>query len=510
MIGQKFMMPAIRSSVWVWLAPILVAGVAQAQLLTLSSTLESDTFCDSASSNVNYETGTTGITNSPYFLYARNYSTVSRFGVVRWRLPVQPPNSRVFGVRLAIYSWTPSTSTGPIGFAKLTDNPDLSTLTWTSAISSGYIAGRNTSSPYNVILGAKAVTATGTLTGVASGNPAWLTFNSTGSVPGTLCQFVADALSTMASNTLTLLTLPADLTGGLTDWRGGSIESAAPATLDICFARLPAVPVTNDLLVALDGHTVSTSFPGRVSCWLDAASQGGWQDFFQSAAGNQPNLLWTNMPNGRVHPVLDFNPSSPHYLQLDASPIMDTNTWTWFIVFRPDTAGGATRVPLRSGYTYTYETTTTGASSLWGTFLSATTTGPFTPHARRSDGTMASLLFQPEISNQWFVNVGVWNGTTEERNGNKPTSVMGQLWDQNGVSYPVSSSQSTNNAGASPTGHTRTRIGWGPDGVGPFDGQMAEILIYRTALSSEEITAVVEYLEWKYLRSRRGTVIYLR
>jgi hypothetical protein len=123
---------------------------------------------------------------------------------------------------------------------------------------------------------------------------------------------------------------------------------------------------------------------------------------------------------------------------------------------------------------------------------------------------MASLLFQPEISNQWFVNVGVWNGTTEERNGNKPTSVMGQLWDQNGVSYPVSSSQSTNNAGASPTGHTRTRIGWGPDGVGPFDGQMAEILIYRTALSSEEITAVVEYLEWKYLRSRRGTVIYLR
>lgn len=480
-------------------ATVFLAGIAAAETVTLKATLVSDTYCQSSSPNSKYESVVTSITGQPYFYCARDHSSLSRFGAYQWRLPVCPTNMRVSEVRLNIYSQAGTGGGGTIGFAALTDNPNLTLATWNTCVADGYITGRSEET-YLVLLGTNAVSLAETLTGATS-VWTWKTARSFHSgQTNTIAKQVSDTLSNVSSNMLTVLTLP--LSGnGLTEWRGGSLEAGSNTVMEIDF--VPAdialtVPVTNNLLVSLQSSSAMKDDDDGVAIWPDAASLGGWQDFSQIVADDRPVITSTNMPNGKTLPVLDFTQANLNHLELGVTPALETNTLTWFVVFKPDMAGiGNTRTLLSSAYT--------DLDYLWGTLISGTT-GAFTSFSRTSSGTMMSAAFQPDVSNQWFVMSGTWNGRAESLNGNAAQSLTGRLLAQDRTAYADVTVSGVN---ALPAGHRMTRIGrlsGGTDTVRLFDGQMAELLIYDTALSAADTEAVMEYLDRKYLK-RLGTML---
>jgi hypothetical protein len=497
---RKKQMAAALSAVSMFLAGSLTA----AETVTLQATLESDTFFASNAANSKFEAIQTFF-SSNYFYLARDHYNVTRFAALQWRLPVCPSNMRVSEVRLNIYSQAGTGGAGTLGFAALTDNPDLKVATWNTCVNNGYITGRNATT-YVVQLGANAVWLAETLTNATSvwrWNTLRSSLTSSSGPTNNLAEQVSDTLSPSSSNTLTLLTLP--LSGnGLTEWHGGSLEAGSNTVMEIDFVPADialSVPVTNNLLVALQGSSSMTTAGGGVAIWPDSAPLGGWQDFSQTVTDNQPVLVTADLPNGHAFPVLDFTQSNLNHLELGVTPSLETNTLTWFVVFKPDMAGvGNTRTLLSSAYT--------DVDYLWGTLISGTT-GAFTSFSRTSGGTMMSAAFQPAVSNQWFAMSGIWNGTAEALNGNGVQSLIGRLLAQDRTPYANATVTGVN---ALPSGHRMTRIGrlsGGEDTSRLFDGQMAELLIYNTALSAADADAVMEYLDRKYF-TVRGTLIKVR
>lgn len=484
-------------------AMISLAGhLTAAETVTLQATLKSDTYFASNNPDSKYASSTTSITSQPYFYCARDYSSVTRFAAFQWRLPVCPPNMRVSEVRLNIYSQAGTGGAGTLGFAALNDNPNLTVASWNTCVSNGYISGRNATT-YVVQLGANAVWLAETLTNATSvwrWNTVRSSLTSSSGLTNTLAEQVSDTLSPSSSNTLTLLTLP--LSGnGLTEWHGGSLEAGSNTVMEIDFVPTDialSVPVTNNLLVALQGSSSMTTAAGGVAIWPDGAPLGGWQDFSQTVTSNQPVLVTTALPNGHAFPVLDFTQSNLNHLELGVTPSLETNTLTWFVVFKPDMAGvGNTRTLLSSAYK--------DADYLWGTLISGTT-GAFASFSRTSDGTMISAAFQPAVSNQWFAMSGTWNGTAGALNGNGVQSLIGRLLAQDRTPYANATVTGVN---ALPAGHRMMRIGrlsGGEDTSRLFDGQIAELLMYNTALSAADADAVMEYLDRKYFKVL-GTLI---
>jgi hypothetical protein len=362
-----------------------------------------------------------------------------------------------------------------------------------------------------VQLGANAVWLAETLTNATSvwrWNTLRSSLTSTSGLTNNLAEHVSDTLSHSSSNTLTLLTLP--LSGnGLTEWHGGSLEAGSNTVMEIDF--VPAdialtVPVTNNLLVSLQSSSAMKDDYDGVAIWPDAASRGGWQDFSQIVANDRPVLTSMKMPNGKTLPVLDFTQANLNHLELGVTPALETNTLTWFAVFKPDMAGvGNTRTLLCSAYTYGAGSSDSSLNYLWGTWISGTT-GDFQSFARSDAGSLKAANFQPTVSNQWFVMSGIWNGRTEALNGHAAQSVTGRLLAQDRTAY---ADMTVSGVNALPAGHKMTRVGRLSsiaDTSRLFDGQMAEILIYDTALSAADTEAVTEYLDRKYLK-RLGTLL---
>ena len=489
---------------------LYVAGYVHAETVTLQATLLSDTYCQSSSPNTKYESSVTSLTGTPYFYCARDHASLSRFGVFQWRLPLCPANMRVSEVRLNIYSQAGTGGGGTLGFAALNNNPNLTLATWNTCVTDGYITGRSEET-YRVLLGTNAVSLADTLTNATS-VWRWNTLRSsltvTSGMTSNLAERVSDTLSHSSSNTLTVLTLP--LSGnGLTEWRGGSFEAGSNTVMEIDF--VPAdialtVPVTNNLLVALQSSSAMQDDNDGVAIWPDAAALGGWQDFSQIAANVRPVIISTDMPNGKTLPVLDFTQANLNHLELGVTPTFETNTLTWFMVFKPDMAGvGNTCALLCSAYAYGAGTSESSLNYLWGAWISGTT-GDFQPFARSDAGSLKAANFQPTVSNQWFVLSGTWIGSAEALNGHAAQSLTGRLLAQDRTAY---ANLTVSGVNALPTGHKMTRIGRLSniaDTSRLFDGQMAEILIYDTALSAADTEAVMEYLDRKYLK-RLGTLL---
>lgn len=265
-------------------------------------------------------------------------------------------------------------------------------------------------------------------------------------------------------------------------------------------------PVTNGLLVAVQGRSAITSSTARVGVWVDEAPLGGYQDFLQPTEANRPTGTNVLMPKGRPASVLNFAMGGTNYLELGATPAMDTNTWTWFAVFKPNPASaGMTRVALRSAYT---SGAGASSSSIWGSYLHQTQ--GFLAQTRQSGGTAVIASFVPAVSNQWFILSAAWNGTGSDLNGNPATTLLGRLQDELRTVYGESTA---NNATATPLGHVRTRIGANSDissSPYPFDGMIAEILIYSTLLSPSDISAVETHLIRKYLAQQCGSGFTIR
>nr|MDA3925784.1 hypothetical protein [Kiritimatiellia bacterium] len=443
-----------------------------------------------------------------YFYAARDHESVSRFGLFRLRLPICPANMRVVRVRFNIYAWTGTDGPGTMGFAALKDNPDLTQITWNSAVSDDYIAGRSNVN-YVVLLETNSVELAETLSDTPI-EETWETAESNIVLTNGLAKTVSDALSGTTSNILTLMTFP--LSGyGETYWRAGSLEVGSNATVEVDFVTNDSalsVPVTNNLLVALQGSSSLTNSDGSVSVWADNASLGGWQDFSQSVSDDQPWLLTTNMPNGQPFTILDFAESEAPYLELGETSALVTNTLTWFTVFRPEKAGGGT---TRSILCTAGAVETAGGPSVqdyqWGSFMNGGDAAARL-FVRNSEAAMKTADFLPDNTNQWFVMCGNWNGTTGAMNGNAAGTLTGRLLAEDRTAFNNIVITDTD---ADVVSHIMTRIGRLAniyDNTRVFDGQIAEILIYNTALSSPDTEAVMEYLDLKYFK-QQGTLILI-
>jgi hypothetical protein len=265
-------------------------------------------------------------------------------------------------------------------------------------------------------------------------------------------------------------------------------------------------PVTGNLLIALDGSDVTTNVSGNVTSWNDQSGLGGAEDF---TTGDAPTLTAEVMPIGATHNVVDFN-GSADFLELGADSDMDLNTISWFIVTRSDIMPpSAPEVFLRSAYS-SGAANAAGNNTLWGNFT--LTAGKFVSHVRRANNSF-NVDGPVAAGGQWVLLGGVWNGTGSTLNGNGAEEILIRAFDDGGANtYSVTDTGHD----ATPSGHIRTRIGKDSDGTGRhYDGSIAEILVYNTALSAADRTLVENHLINKYFVAAVssgvvGSVVILR
>jgi hypothetical protein len=264
------------------------------------------------------------------------------------------------------------------------------------------------------------------------------------------------------------------------------------------------VPVTENLLAALQSVSSITSSTGRVAVWVDEAPGGGYQDFVQIVAAYRPSRTQIAMPNSRPLAALDFNSAAQQYLELQTNAAMNTNTLTWFVVFKPDVTN-AIQVVTRTAYTS--GAGPSGSPSLWGTYAQINTA--INTYSRQVGGTMGSGVLTPADATGWLIASGAWNGTNVAVNGVAAKTMTARLRDPAGTVYAPASATGLD---ANPAGHLRTRVGLSSTVASPypFVGKIAEVLIYTTALSASDVAAVEQYLASKYFIPAKGTLMLVR
>ena len=250
-------------------------------------------------------------------------------------------------------------------------------------------------------------------------------------------------------------------------------------------------PITNGLLVALDGSDV-TSSGGTVSSWNDQSAFGGQEDFINGTVNKQPALLADYMmPNGKSYNVLDFNISSIDTLTLSADSNFETNTFTTIAVVRGNAMGDGV-----SGYFFMcgYHDISLG---MWG-IGDRSTANTWIAYSRNQIGDMKALNISvgAAATNRWHIITVTWDGVSG--------AVEGRSIDEAGELHRGSVTGAT----ASPTNHQYSRIGattYSSSGNYAFDGQIAEVLVYNKVISSDDIKSVERYLKRKYFINESKT-----
>ena len=157
-------------------------------------------------------------------------------------------------------------------------------------------------------------------------------------------------------------------------------------------------PVTSGLIVAFDGSDVTTTGT-TVDSWNDQAAGGGTNNASQSGT-RRPTLVTAGL-NG--HNTIRFDGAND-FLEIGADSDFDTDTFTWFIVFRID-ALPVSNVDILLTNSYT---DIGGAASFnsernaWLSFVTSSGTGLLASAARDPDG-FSSNSTHPSVASQFFV-----------------------------------------------------------------------------------------------------------
>src|SRR5262245_16672761 len=217
---------------------------------------------------------------------------------------------------------------------------------------------------------------------------------------------------------------------------------------------VPDLPVLTDLWSwwdASDTSTITDAGAGAVSVWGDKS--GNARDLSQGTGGNRPTT-GTRTINGLN--VIDFSGTN-QWMSLSGGP---TQGWTMFVVALDDDGSGS---PGR------YLIGHTGAGN---------------------------FAFGTQPTNQWFMYAGtIQNGAATLTTA---THVLTTVW--NGgtsvlridTAVDISASPGAGNPNGFEVG------GWASSGGTEWNGPIAEIIVYDTELSSDEITAVEQYLITKW------------
>jgi len=250
-------------------------------------------------------------------------------------------------------------------------------------------------------------------------------------------------------------------------------------------------PVSDGLIIGLDGSDLMIT-GDNIKYLNDQIEAGGASDFYQGTESYRP-LLVTNsiMPNGRSHNIIDFDGTN-QYLSIGADSSLSTNTITSFVVVR-----GNAMEDGKTGYILA------SADSVvrWGTGERSTDNKWFLL-SRSTSGTAYIPNLTGVIQDQWYIVSMSWSGATGSFSGRALSQDDVLATDSAANIFNVSATQ------------TRTRLGCNADSSVnlPFDGQMAEVLIYNRALPADEVQSVEEYLQYKYFKNvpPLGTVILIQ
>ena len=240
-------------------------------------------------------------------------------------------------------------------------------------------------------------------------------------------------------------------------------------------------PVTSGLIVALDGSDVTTTGTA-VDSWNDQAAGGGTNSASQSGT-RRPTLVTAGL-NG--HNTIRFDGSND-FLEIGADSDFDTDTFTWFMVFRTDILPvSGVQILLTNSYT-----DIGGAASFssernaWLSFVTSSEAGLFASLAREPGG-FSSSATHPSVASEFFVLSAV-------------------LRSNDSITQYLDGVTGTTGTGASmtPTGHLRSMLG-AQEHTSPgnyirfLDGELAEVLIYNQDLGNSDRESVESYLGSKY------------
>jgi len=253
------------------------------------------------------------------------------------------------------------------------------------------------------------------------------------------------------------------------------------------------LPITTNLILRLDGSDVTES-GGLVSSWNNQATGTVVSsDFTQSTASAKPTLISDAIAG---HAALSFD-GAADYLENAADSAWnwdyDSNPdnaarWTTFVVFKTDlvtpNGGNSRQHLLRTGYSDLQEGAgTTANTAVWGSWLYE---NDYKVHGRNSSVSYVDAVWSDAVeTGSWHVVAGRLQNVID------PSITLF-------VDGVLRASQ-TNNITRQMNGHTLSRIGCSSAGlIEKFDGMIAEILVYKEALTDDEIYQVNRYLQLKY------------
>lgn len=251
------------------------------------------------------------------------------------------------------------------------------------------------------------------------------------------------------------------------------------------------LPITANLLLRLDGSDVTHS-DGAVGSWNNQATGGVVSaNFVQSTASAKPMLVSDAVAG---HAALRFDGSNDYLANAMDSAWnwdfdLDANNdarWTTFIVLKADINSPSTRQQhiLRSSYTDLKEGAATFADTgVWGAWLYG---DDYRVHGRDSAGAYVGAERNDAVkTGAWHIVVGRIQNVLD------PSIALF-------VDGVLVGSQS-NAVTRQMNGHRLTCIGCNSATFTQgFVGLIAEILVYKEALSDSEIDQVNRYLHGKY------------
>lgn len=250
-------------------------------------------------------------------------------------------------------------------------------------------------------------------------------------------------------------------------------------------AGAPRVPVMDGLVAQLDSQHVVVGYDNGVlksDRMLDQS--GNNNDAVTDVKLNCPQYVpFDDKGNGdpadddglNGYPVLRFD-GEDDYLELRSMSQMDnTNTITFFLVFRALEGWDNIDQPIRTAYT--------NSTTAWGAWINGTI---WSTHARSATNGMVRA--QPDVQGDLPVTSGEW-------------IIMEFWWDGNNVRTLYNGEYYHRLGGATllPSEHVVTRLMAQSNVVTAHqDGELAELLLYNRTLSAEERLEVGYYLANKY------------
>jgi len=250
-----------------------------------------------------------------------------------------------------------------------------------------------------------------------------------------------------------------------------------------------AVPVTSGLILQLDGSDVTTT-GNLVDSWNDQSGHGN--NAVAPNADARPTLIPGGM-NG--HNVLRFTPEvdKDDFLVIASNEAdFDRRTFTWFSVTTHNNPS-ISDMSIILMNKYTAGTDQGWANSqIWGSYVQL---DYWRAYSRAYTGGGFKGVYMADVGGPGAKSLvtGVWDGSQV-----------------NGV-YNRTEYGPATGADANPSGHLETRIGAATHGeaVQPWDGDIAEILIYSRVLTPQERLSVEDYLYNKYAIPEPATMMLL-